>query len=46
VAHENGRVESPHGHLKRRIEQPLLRRGGSDFETLAGYQGLLFLITT
>ena len=41
VAHENGRVESPHGHLKRRIEQALLLRGSSDFETLAAYQGFL-----
>lgn len=35
VAHENGRVESPHGHLKRRIEQALLLRGSNDFESLA-----------
>jgi hypothetical protein len=41
VAHENGRVESPHGHLKRRIEQALLLRGSSDFETLAAYQVFL-----
>jgi hypothetical protein len=41
VAHENGRVESPHGHLKRRIEQALLLRGSSDFETLAAYQTFL-----
>jgi transposase InsO family protein len=41
VAHENGRVESPHGHLKRRIEQALLLRGSSDFETLAAYQAFL-----
>jgi transposase InsO family protein len=41
VAHENGRVESPHGHLKRRIEQALLLRGSSDFETLADYQAFL-----
>lgn len=41
VAHENGRVESPHGHLKRRIEQALLLRGSSDFESLAAYQAFL-----
>jgi len=41
VAHENGRVESPHGHLKRRIEQALLLRGSSDFETPAAYQAFL-----
>ena len=41
VAHENGRVESPHGHLKRRIEQALLLRGSSDFESLVAYQDFL-----
>ncbi|WP_231596554.1 IS21 family transposase [Synechococcus sp. CBW1108] len=41
VAHENGRVESPHGHLKRRIEQALLLRSSSDFESLAEYQAFL-----
>lgn len=41
VAHENGRVESPHGHLKERIEQALLLRGSCDFETLADYQAFL-----
>ncbi|WP_411872247.1 hypothetical protein [Vulcanococcus limneticus] len=34
-------MESPHGHLKRRIEQALLLRGSSDFETLAAYQAFL-----
>jgi hypothetical protein len=34
-------VESPHGHLKRRIEQALLLRGRSDFESLAAYQAFL-----
>ena len=41
VAHENGRVESPHGHIKRRIEQALLLRGSHDFETVAAYQAFL-----
>ena len=41
VAHENGRVESPHGHLKRRIEQALLLRGSTEFESLAAYQAFL-----
>jgi hypothetical protein len=46
LAHENGRVESPrvespHGHLKRRIEQALLLRGSTEFEALAAYQFLL-----
>lgn len=38
VSHENGAIEGPHGHLKRRIEQALLLRGSHDFETLADYQ--------
>jgi hypothetical protein len=41
VDHENGRVESPHGHLKKRIKQALLLRGSSDFDTLADYQAFL-----
>jgi hypothetical protein len=31
VAHENGSIESPHGHLKRRIHQALLMRDSPDF---------------
>jgi transposase-like protein len=30
VAHENGAIESPHGHLKNRIEQAIYLRGSSD----------------
>ena len=36
--HENGAIESPHGHLKRRIEQSLLLRGSSDFQSLPAYR--------
>jgi hypothetical protein len=36
--HENGSIESAHGHLKRRIEQALLLRGNSDFESVMAYQ--------
>ena len=36
--HENGGVESPHGHLKRRIEQALLLRGHNNFATVSDYQ--------
>ena len=32
VAHENGAIESRHGHLKARLEQALLLRGSRDFE--------------
>ncbi|MEK6205031.1 MAG: IS21 family transposase, partial [Amylibacter sp.] len=38
LGHENGSVESPHGHLKRRIEQALLLRGSYDFVNVAQYQ--------
>lgn len=36
--HENGSVESPHGHLKRRIRQALLLRGSNDFKSIDVYQ--------
>ncbi len=38
LSHENGAIESPHGHLKRRIEQALLLRGSNDFPSLEEYQ--------
>ena len=38
VAHENGSIEGPHGHLKRRIADALALRGSSDFETLDAYR--------
>jgi transposase InsO family protein len=38
VSHENGGIESPHGHLKRRIKQGLLLRGSADFATREAYQ--------
>ena len=34
VAHENGSIESPHGHLKRALEDALLLRGSRDFDHL------------
>ena len=33
-AHENGSIESPHGHLKQAVEDALLLRGSRDFDTL------------
>jgi transposase InsO family protein len=41
VAHENGSIESPHGHLKRRIHQALLVRDSHDFGSVSAYQGWL-----
>jgi transposase InsO family protein len=38
VAHENGSIESPHGHLKQVIEDALLLRGSRDFDTLDVYR--------
>jgi transposase InsO family protein len=41
VAHENGGIESPHGHLKHAIRDALLMRGTMDFEDLGAYRGFL-----
>ena len=38
VAHENGSIESPHGHLKSAIRDALLMRGTIDFEDLGAYR--------
>jgi hypothetical protein len=38
IAHENGSIESPHGHLKNRITQALYLRGSSDFATIEEYR--------
>jgi hypothetical protein len=38
VAHENGSIETPHGHLKRVIEDELLLRGSRDFADLDSYR--------
>ncbi len=38
VAHENGSTESPHGHLKRALEDALLLRGSPDFDDLDAYR--------
>lgn len=45
VSHENGGIESPHGHLKRRIKQAFLLRGSCDFNSLEAYQCWLEQIT-
>ena len=38
VAHENGSIESAHGHLKKAVGDALLMRGTSDFDDLASYR--------
>src|SRR5260370_16350749 len=41
VAHENGSIESSHGHLKKALEDALLLRGSRDFADLAAYRGFV-----
>lgn len=41
IAHENGAIESPHGHFKRRLCQALYRRGSFDFASVAAYQAFI-----
>ena len=41
VAHENGSIESSHGHLKKRLEDALLLRGSRDFDDLRSYRGFV-----
>jgi hypothetical protein len=38
IAHENGAIESQHGHLKRVVGQALLLRGSTDFDNLDAYR--------
>src|SRR3546814_5445449 len=38
VAHENGAIESAHGHLKAAVRDALLMRGSADFDDLAAYR--------
>jgi transposase InsO family protein len=38
VAHENGGIESAHGHLKAAVADALLLRGAYDFDDLAAYR--------
>jgi len=38
IAHENGSIESPHGHLKSAVRDALLLRGSNDFAELEAYR--------
>jgi hypothetical protein len=38
LAHENGSIESAHGHLKSALRDALLLRGSAAFDNLAGYR--------
>lgn len=44
IAHENGAIESPHGHLKNRLIQALYLRGSTDFASVADYQTFITTI--
>ncbi len=41
VAHENGSIEGPHGHLKHALRDALLMRGSRDFDTVAAYRAFV-----
>jgi hypothetical protein len=41
IAHENGAIESSHGHLKNRIKQALYLRGSFDFASVDEYQAFI-----
>jgi hypothetical protein len=41
VAHENGSIESAHGHLKQTLEDALLLRGSRDFPDLDAYRAFV-----
>ena len=41
IAHENGAIEVPHGHLKSAVEDALLLRGSRDFDTVADYRAFI-----
>lgn len=38
ISHENGAVESPHGHVKNRLRQALLLRESHDFRSIDDYR--------
>lgn len=38
IAHENGAIESAHGHLKKKMDQQLILRGNRDFTSLEEYE--------
>lgn len=41
VAHENGAIEKPNGHLKLQLDQALKIRGSYDFDCRAAYQAFV-----
>jgi len=45
IAHENGSVESAHGHLKKTVADAVLLRGSHDFVDLAAYRRFIDEVT-
>ena len=41
VSHENGSIESSHGHLKKKLADALLLRASRDFENLPAWRGFV-----
>src|SRR5277367_586370 len=41
IAHENGSIESAHGHLKKALEDALLLRASRDFDDLPAWRGFV-----
>jgi hypothetical protein len=41
IAHENGSIESSHGHLKSAVKDALLMRGSNDFDDLDAYRSFI-----
>jgi hypothetical protein len=41
LTHENGSIESAHGHLKQALEDALLLRGARDFPELDAYRAFV-----
>ena len=41
VPHENGSIESAHGHLKRALADALLLRASRDFDDLPAWRGFV-----
>lgn len=46
VAHENGSIESAHGHIKAAVKDALLLRGSNDFADLAAYRHFIDEVVT
>lgn len=46
VAHENGSIESAHGHIKAAVKDALLLRGSNDFADLAAYRRFIDEVVT